>query len=70
MVSAEPLHPGFLELAVQHRYPLRHLDTFELPFCRLDEYLAKVQEGGGLMALQCKSTIISRSPMSSCSSTR
>jgi hypothetical protein len=53
MKTAEPQHPGFLELALQHRYPLRHLSTVELPFCALDSYLAKVQ-GDGLMA-PCRS---------------
>ena len=42
MTIAEPQHPGFLELALQHRYPLRHLSTAELHFCRLNSYLAKV----------------------------
>jgi hypothetical protein len=28
--SAEPQHPGFFELALRHRYPLRHLSTAEL----------------------------------------
>lgn len=41
--SAEPQHPGFLNLALRHRYPLRHLSTAELPPCELDKYLAKVQ---------------------------
>jgi hypothetical protein len=42
MTTAEPQHPGFLELALRHRYPLRRLSTARLPFCRLDSYLAKV----------------------------
>jgi hypothetical protein len=46
MMSAEPRHSGFLELAVQHRYPLRHLNTYSLPSCRLDAYLAQVQGDG------------------------
>ena len=50
MVRAEPQNPGFFELALQHRYPLRHLSIAELPFCRrLDSYLAKVGAGDGLM---------------------
>ena len=43
MTSAQPQHPGFFNLALQHHYPLRHLSTAELPFCRLDSYLAKVR---------------------------
>lgn len=41
--SAEPQHPGFLELALRHRYPLRHLSTAELPLCELDSFIAKVR---------------------------
>ena len=41
-----PRHPGFLELALQHQYPLRSLITPELPNCALGPYLAKVQGGG------------------------
>ena len=29
-------------MALQHRYPLRHLGIADLPFCNLDAYLAKV----------------------------
>ena len=43
LTSAEPQHPSFLKMALQHHYPLRHLNTAELPFCRLDSYLSKVQ---------------------------
>jgi hypothetical protein len=43
LLRAVPRHPGFLELALQHQYPLRHLDTVELPYCDLGSYLAKVQ---------------------------
>ena len=42
MVWAQPEHPGFLELALQHRYPLCHLSIAELPLCKMDAYLAKV----------------------------
>ena len=44
--TAVPWHPGFLELALQHQYPLRCLDTVELPYCGLGSYLAKVQCAG------------------------
>ncbi len=44
--SAEPQHPGFFELALRHRYPLRHLSTAELPFCDLGAHLAKVEHAG------------------------
>jgi hypothetical protein len=43
LISAEPQHPCFLELALQHSYPLRHLSTADLPSCDLKSYLAKVQ---------------------------
>jgi hypothetical protein len=33
-------------MALRHRYPLRHLDTTELPYCDLGSYLAKVHSGG------------------------
>ena len=49
LTSAEPQDTGFLELALRHRYPLRHLSNVELPFCALDSYVAKVQ-GDDLMA--------------------
>jgi hypothetical protein len=42
VTSAEPQHPGFLELALRHSYPLRHLSTADLPSCDLKTYLAKV----------------------------
>jgi hypothetical protein len=46
MAWAEPQDPHFFELALQHRYPLRHLSIAELlPVCRLDSYLAKVGAG-------------------------
>ena len=46
MAWAEPQGPSFFELALQHRYPLRHLSIAELlPVCRLDSYLAKVGAG-------------------------
>lgn len=46
MAWAEPQNPHFFELALQHRYPLRHLSIAELlPVCRLDSYLAKVDAG-------------------------
>ena len=46
MAWAEPQDPRFFELALQHRYPLRHLSIAELlPVCRLDSYLAKVGAG-------------------------
>ena len=44
--KAVPRHPGFLELALQHQYPLRSLITSELPNCALGPYLAEVQGGG------------------------
>jgi hypothetical protein len=43
LTSAELQHPGFVKMALQHHYPLRHLNTAELPFCNLDSYLSKVQ---------------------------
>lgn len=49
-MNVEPQHPGFMELALQHRYPLRHLSTADLPFCDLGSYLAKVQVDGGTHA--------------------
>lgn len=52
MMGAEPRHRGFLELAAQHRYPLRHLNTYSLPSCRLDAYLAKVQSDGSQLYAQ------------------
>ena len=39
---ALPQHPGFIGMALRHRYPLRNLDTTELPYCDLGSYLAKV----------------------------
>lgn len=44
--SALPQHPGFLDMALRQRYPLRNLDTTELPYCDLGSYLAKVHSGG------------------------
>jgi hypothetical protein len=40
--TAEPQHPGFLDLALRHRYPLRHLHTGTLPCDELGSYLAQV----------------------------
>ena len=54
LTSVEPQHPGFVELALRHRYPLRHLSTLDLPFCDLGSYLAKVQVDGGTHACMSK----------------
>jgi hypothetical protein len=43
--SALPQYPGFIGMALRHRYPLRNLDTAELPYCDLGSYLAQVQSG-------------------------
>ena len=44
LINAEPQHPGFFEMAQRHRYPLRHLDTTELPsLCDLGSQLVEVQ---------------------------
>jgi hypothetical protein len=48
LTSAEPQHPGFLKMALQHHYPLRHLNTAELSFCKLDSYLSKVQRNANM----------------------
>jgi hypothetical protein len=44
-----PQDPGFIELALRHRYSLRHLSTAELPFCELGSYLGKVRGEGRTM---------------------
>ena len=44
LINAEPQHPGFLEMARRHRYPLRHLNTTELPsLSDLGSQLVEVQ---------------------------
>jgi hypothetical protein len=43
MRTEEPQHPGFFELALRHRYPLRHLSTARLPYCELGSYRVQVR---------------------------
>lgn len=50
LYRASPRNPGFYELALQHGYPLRHLNANLLPIRNLVSYLAKVR-GGNLAHL-------------------